>query len=92
MPADWEHLQNETTAAQLTFLEAEAGTGLTLAQIAMKAHDRDKAARNLKSAQRAYETLVAHVDELPAKTPGLAEVREKMAKLRKLLQSLEEKQ
>lgn len=91
MPPDWGHLKSETTAAQLTFLEAEADTGITLAGIALKANDRDKAERNYKSARKAYETITAHVDELPPNTPGLAELRAKMAKLRKLLQSLEEK-
>lgn len=92
MPADWDRLQNETTAAQLTFLETEVDTGITLAQIALKTGDRDKAERNLKSAQKAYETLTAHLDQLPAETPGLADVRDKMVKLRKLLQSVEHKQ
>lgn len=91
MPRDRESLQHETASAQLTFLEAEADTGITLARIALKANDRDKAARNLKSARKAYETLNAHLGELPPRTPGLAAVREKMATLRQLLHVLEEK-
>lgn len=91
MPRDWESLQHETVSAQLTFLEAEADTGITLARIALKANHRDRAERNLKSARKAYETLNAHLDELPAETPGLASVREKMGTLRQLLHSLEEK-
>ena len=91
MPADWDHLQNETTAAQLTFLEVEVDTGITLAHIALKTDDPQKAERNLKSARKAYETLNTHLDQLPAETPGLASVREKMATLRKLLQSGEQK-
>lgn len=91
MPPDWEHLRHETAAAQLTFLEAEADTGITLASIALKAKEGDKAERNLKNARKAYETLNAHVEELPARTPGLASVRKKMATLRQLLDALEEK-
>ena len=91
MPPDWHHLKNETVAAQLTFLDAEADTGITLARIALSTRDHDKAARDGKIARKAYETIAAYLDELPAETPGLAAVREKVATLRQLLHSLEEK-
>lgn len=89
MPPDWNQLRHATTAAQVTFLDTEVDTGITLARIALKATDRDKATRNLGSARKAYETLTCYLADLPPQTPGLDGVRQKMATLEGLLRQLE---
>ncbi|MGE5207182.1 MAG: hypothetical protein ACM3PW_16350 [Chlamydiota bacterium] len=91
MRPDWEQLRDETAAAQLTFLDAEADTGITLASIALKASDPEKISRNAASARKAYEVMSSHIASLPPDTPGLEGVRQKMATLRDMLQLLEGK-
>ncbi len=91
MRPDWDHLRNETAAAQLTFLDAEADTGITLARIALKASDREKISRNAVSARKAYEVISAHIASLTPETPGLESIRQKMATLRDMLDQLEDK-
>lgn len=88
MRPDWEHLRNETAASQVTFLETEADTGITLARIALKAKNPEKISRNLAAARKAYETITAHLPELPTKTPGLEGIYQKMATLKEMLDSL----
>jgi hypothetical protein len=91
MRPDWEHLRDETAAAQLTFLDAEADTGITLASIALKASDPEKISRNAVSARKAYDSIVEHIASLSPDTPGLEGVRQKMATLRDMLDLLEDK-
>lgn len=91
MCPDWKHLRHETTAAQVTFLDAEANTGITLARIALGSIDPQKISRNTRSARKAYEALSSHIAELPPQTPGLDEVRRKMTTLQNLLHALEKR-
>lgn len=88
MQPEWEHLRHETAATQVAFLETEADTGITLARIALKASNREKISRNFASARKAYETIQAHFAALAPDTPGLEAIREKMATLKKMLDSL----
>lgn len=89
MPPDWDQLRHATTAAQITFLDAEVDTGITLARIALKASDPDKVSRNAASARKAYDTLISYIADLPPQTPGLEDVRRKIITLQQLLRSLE---
>lgn len=89
MPTDWNHLQNETEAAQQSFLDTELDTGITLARIALKAVDPDKISRNASAARKAYDTIVAFVSSLPENAAGRKRIREKMGTLKELLDSLE---
>ena len=90
MPVDWEHLQQSTAAAQLTFLDSEADTGITLAGIAVGASDSDKKSRNILNARKAYDAIISRLQDLPASTPGLKAVRKKMETLQDMLRSLGE--
>jgi DNA-binding FadR family transcriptional regulator len=89
MRPDWKHLQNETAAAQLSFLKTEIETGLTFARLALKASYAGKVSRNLLNARKAYETIVAYLADLPAQTPGLEDIREKLKTLHQMIQSLQ---
>jgi hypothetical protein len=89
MPPDWNQLRHETAAAQLTFLDAEVDTGITLARIALKANDQDKLSRNAVSARKAYDTIRSYIADLPPQTRGLEDIRKKMATLEGLLRKLE---
>ena len=89
MPTEWKHLRNETAAAQLSFLDTELKTGLTFARLALKASNPDKISRNLQNARKAYDTIGAHLAELPAQMPGLKDIREKLKTLQQMIQSLE---
>ena len=91
MCPDWQHLRHETAAAQVTFLAAEADTGITLARIAIKANDPQKILRNTQSARKAYETLNSYIADLPPNTPGLDPIREKMNALQSMLLELEKR-
>lgn len=90
MPSDWSHLRNQTTTAQVTFLDAEVNTGITFARIALQATDRNKVSRNLVSARKAYETITTYLAGLPPNTRGLQDIREKVATLQQLLNQLGE--
>lgn len=89
MPLDWGHLQDETVAVQLSFLDTELNTGITLARIALKASDPEKISRNAVSARKARDIIRSYLDGLPSKTPGLEGIRQKLATLERLLDSLE---
>ena len=86
---DWEHLQREAAAAQLSFLGTEVETGITFARIARSARDRRKISRNLTSARKAYETVTAYLGHLRPETPGLERIRIRVATLQEMLYSLE---
>ena len=88
MRPDWKHLQNETAAAQLSFLDTELKTGMTFARLALKARDANKVSRNLVNARKAYDTISAYLTDLPAETPGLENIREKLKTLHQMIQSL----
>lgn len=89
MRRDWKHLQNETAAAQLSFLDTEVKTGLTFARLALKARDAGKVSRNLLNARKAYETITAYLANVPAQTRELAGIREKLKTLQEMIQALE---
>jgi len=89
MPPDWKHLQNETAAAQLSFLDTELKTGMTFARLALKASNAGKVSRNRENARKAYDTIKAYLGDLPAETPELEEIREKLKTLRQMIESLE---
>ena len=91
MHPEWKRLRHDTAAAQVTFLEAEADTGITLARIAMGASDPQKISRNTRSARKAYETLNSYIADLPPNTPGLDPIREKMNALQSMLLKLEKR-
>lgn len=88
MRPEWEHLRHETAATQVSFLETEAATGITLARIALKAKKPEKISRNLAAARKAYDTITSHLADLPPKTPGLEGIYQKMATLKEMLDSL----
>ncbi|HYL95676.1 MAG TPA: hypothetical protein VET69_07725 [Terriglobales bacterium] len=89
MPTEWKHLRNETAAAQLSFLDTELKTGMTFARLALKARDANKVARNLVNARKAYDTIIAYLADLPAETPGLDGIQERLKTLQQMIQSLE---
>jgi hypothetical protein len=91
MPANWDQLRHQTAAAQISFLDAEVDTGITLARIALRAKDGGKISRNTRSARKAYDTLRAYLANVPPETPGLDGVRKKMTILTKLLEKLGDK-
>lgn len=88
MRADWKHLQDETVAAQVSFLDTELKTGFTFARLALKARDAGKVSRNLVNARKAYDTIGAYLGNLPPQTPGLENIREKLKTLHQMIQSL----
>lgn len=88
MRTDWDQLLQATVAAQLAFLDSEAETGITLARIALKATDRERACRTTLIARKAYDAMTFHIADLPPKTPGLEGIREKMVTLRHMLHTL----
>jgi hypothetical protein len=89
MRPDWEQLQREAAAARLSFLSTEVQTGITFARIAQRARDRRKTSRNLLSARKACDTVFTYLAVLPAETPGLEGIRERVAILQEMLYSLE---
>ncbi len=89
MRPDFKNIRDETVAAQLSFLDTELKTGLTFARLALSARDADKVSRNLVNARKAYDTITAYLANLPAQTPGVEDVREKLRELQKMIQSLE---
>jgi hypothetical protein len=88
MLTDWDQLRHTTVTAQVTFLSAEADTGITLARVALQSNDRERMSRNARSARKAYETLTSHIADLPPKTPGLDDIRKKLESLRQMLDLL----
>jgi hypothetical protein len=89
MRPDWKHLQNDTTAVQLSFLDAELKTGLTFARLASKAHNPDKISRNLMNARKAYDAIIGYLSTFPPQTPGVEGIRENLRALKEMIQSLE---
>ena len=89
MRLDWKHLQNETAAAQLSFLDTEVKTGLTFARLALKARDAGKVSRNLLNARKAYKTITTYLADVPAQTGELEGIREKLKTLQEMIQALE---
>ena len=88
MASDWYQLRHSTVAAQVSFLEAEVGTGLTLARIALQSADAERRSRNAQRARKAYDTL-SYITGLPPQTPGLEAISEKMKNLQHMLALLE---
>lgn len=91
MPCDFSNLQNETMAAQLSFLDTEVRTGLTFARLALKARDPEKISRNLSNARKARDTISGHLADFPPQAPGLDGIREQLRILQKMIQSLGKK-
>lgn len=89
MASDWHQLRHSTVTAQMSFLEAEVSTGITLARIALQSADDERRSRNAHSARKAYETLISYITGLPPQTPGLEAIREKMKNLQNMLALLE---
>ena len=89
MRPEWKHLQNETVAAQVSFLDTEVKTGLTFARLALKASNPDKISRNLLNARKACDTITAYLATLPPQAPGVDGIREKLRVLQEMIQSLE---
>ncbi len=89
MRPDLKHLQNETAAAQLSFLDTEIKTGMTFVRLALKARDPNKVARNLVNARKAYDTIIVYLADLPPQAPGLEDIREKLKTLQQMIQSVE---
>lgn len=86
---DWEHLQRQAAAAQLSFLGTEVETGITFARIARTARDRRKISGNLTSARQADQTVTACLAHLRPEMPGLEAIRNRVATLQEMLYSLE---
>ncbi|HET7752056.1 MAG TPA: hypothetical protein VFK81_21865 [Terriglobales bacterium] len=89
MRPEWKHLQNETVAAQISFLDTELKTGLTFARLALTASNPDKISRNLLNARKACDTITAYLVNLPAQTAELEGIHEKLKTLQQMIQSLE---
>ena len=90
MRPEWTHLRNQTTAVQLSFLDAEVKTGITFARIALKAKEREKVARNRLSARKAYDTIDSYLSELSPDIPEVQEIRKRVEILQQLLKQLGE--
>ncbi len=81
----------EFAKTALTFLEVEADTGLTLAQLAAKSDDAKARTRNRLHARQAYDKLVKYRGTAAAAAgEELDALDTKIAKLRAQLQSLGE--
>jgi len=89
MVSDWYQLRHATVTAQVAFLDAEVGTGITLARIALQSADAERRSRNARSARKAYDTLSSYITGLSPQTPGLETIREKMKNLQQMLALLE---
>lgn len=89
MRPDWKHLQNETAAAQLSFLETELKTGLTFARMASTAKNPDKISRNLMNARKAYDAITGYLANFPQQTPETEGIRQKLKALHEMIESLE---
>ena len=89
MRPDWKHLQNDTMAVQLSFLDAELKTGLTFARLASTANDPDKISRNLMNARKAYDAITGYLANFPQQTPETEGIRQKLKALQEMIQSLE---
>jgi hypothetical protein len=74
-------------AATIRFVNTEADTGLNFARIAARSHDAKKKARNRRNAREAYDSAVKRFGAI-AQSKEVEAVHQKLAKLRKLLQSL----
>lgn len=89
MPPDWKHLQNDTMAVQLSFLDVELKTGFTFARLASAANDPDKVSRNLMNARKAYEAITGYLANFPQQMPETEDIRQKLRALHEMIQSLE---
>ena len=89
MASDWYQLRHATVTAQVSFLDAEVGTGITLARIALQSADDERRSRTAHSARKAYDTRSSYITGLPPQTPGLEAIREKMKNLERMLALLE---
>jgi hypothetical protein len=89
MHPDWKHLQNNTMAVQLSFLDAELKTGFTFARLASTANDPDKISRNLMNARKAHDAITGYLGNFPQQTPETEGIRQKLRALHEMIQTLE---
>ena len=84
--------ENAFVHSALGFLNTEVETGLTLAQIAARGSDAEEKARLSGKARKAYECVLKYLSTAAhASKEELGALHQKLARLRHLLESADEK-